>query len=150
MERGETGRDAYDAVRQRATEAVDACGLFTPDQTRALLSDPSWEVALRMGSEHADALARCEAARGDFVTAARALLAPDGDNDADADADADADTGNDTDADRREVRGTSREARAAVDPLARRLIANGKPLAPRQEALLASRRPCERTRRWYP
>ncbi|MFE0405537.1 hypothetical protein ACFW19_27055 [Streptomyces nigra] len=105
MERGETGRDAYDAVRQRATEAVDACGLFTPDLTRALLSDPSWEVALRMGSEHADSLARCEAARGDFVTAARALLAPDGDNDAD--------TGDDTDTDRREAR-VARPARRLI------------------------------------
>ncbi|MBQ0997712.1 hypothetical protein [Streptomyces sp. RK62] len=105
MERGEISRDAYDAVRQRATEAVDACGLFTPDQTRALLSDPSWEVALRMGSEHADALARCEAARGDFVTAARALLAPDGDNDAD--------TRNDTDTDRREAR-VARPARRLI------------------------------------
>ncbi|MGV9574080.1 hypothetical protein ACWDRX_33810, partial [Streptomyces nigra] len=45
-----------------------------------------------MGSEHADALARCEAARGDFVTAARALLAPDGDNDADTRNDTDTET----------------------------------------------------------
>ncbi|MFE5190313.1 hypothetical protein [Streptomyces sp. NPDC056628] len=83
LEQGQIRRDAYDAAHQRATEALDGCGLFTAAQTRALLSDPSWEAALRMGSEHADALTRFEAARGDFVSAARALLAPEGDNDTD-------------------------------------------------------------------
>ncbi|GHH23157.1 hypothetical protein [Streptomyces rubradiris] len=82
-ESGRIGRDAYDAARQRATEAVDVCGLFTAGQARALLSDPSWEAALRMGSEHAEALARFEAARGDFVSAARELLDPEGDTSTD-------------------------------------------------------------------
>ncbi|NEY34576.1 hypothetical protein GTU99_20630 [Streptomyces sp. PRKS01-65] len=78
-ENGHIGRDAYDSARQRASEAVDACGLFTADQARALLSDPSWEAALRMGGEHADALTRFEVARGDFVSAARELLGPEDD-----------------------------------------------------------------------
>ncbi|MCZ9344914.1 hypothetical protein NGM37_44920, partial [Streptomyces sp. TRM76130] len=77
-ERGQVSRDVYDSARQRAAEAVEECGLFTAGQARALLSDPSWEAALRMGSEHADALRRFEAARADFVSAVRALLDPEG------------------------------------------------------------------------
>lgn len=74
LDAGRVDQAAFDAARQRAADSLDACGLLTPGQRRALLGDPSWEGALRAGSEHADALNRLTAARTDFVAAARALL----------------------------------------------------------------------------
>ncbi|MEU4653660.1 hypothetical protein AB0G32_06905 [Streptomyces sp. NPDC023723] len=71
---GQVGRTAYDAAHQRAAETLEACGLFTAEQRRALLSDPSWEAALRTGSEHATALTRFDEARSGFVSAAHELL----------------------------------------------------------------------------
>ncbi|MFK0116902.1 hypothetical protein [Streptomyces sp. NPDC090994] len=71
---GRADRSAYESARHRAAEALDACGLFTAEQRHALLGDPSWEAALRMGSEHAEALRQFDAARGDFVSTARELL----------------------------------------------------------------------------
>lgn len=73
---GRADRSAYDSARHRAAEALDACGVFTAEQRHALPGDPSWEAALRRGSEHAEALREFDAARAAFGSAARELLDP--------------------------------------------------------------------------
>ena len=71
---GRTGQAGYETAQQRAAGALDACGLFTPQQKRALLTDPSWNGALRGGRAHADAAEQLTRARAAFVDAARAEL----------------------------------------------------------------------------
>ncbi|MFF8841146.1 hypothetical protein ACF08N_00200 [Streptomyces sp. NPDC015127] len=75
-EAGRIDHDAYDTARQRAASSLDACGLLTAQQIRALLSDPSWDGALQTGREHADATQRLAEARTAFVEAAREHLDP--------------------------------------------------------------------------
>ncbi|WP_320779776.1 hypothetical protein [Streptomyces sp. CRN 30] len=71
---GEADHAALHAARQRAAGALDASGLFTAEQRRALLGDPSWEGALRTAAEHAESLRRLTTARAEFVSTARDLL----------------------------------------------------------------------------
>ncbi|NJP99306.1 hypothetical protein [Streptomyces zingiberis] len=71
---GRADRAAFDAAHDRAAAALDACGLFTARQKRALLTDPTWDGALRLGAEHASAVDQLAESRAAFVAAARELL----------------------------------------------------------------------------
>jgi hypothetical protein len=71
---GRTDRSGYDAAQRRAAAALDACGLFTGQQKRALLSDPTWDGAQRGGRTHADATEQLARARTEFTDAARTYL----------------------------------------------------------------------------
>ncbi|MFD7288523.1 hypothetical protein [Streptomyces sp. NPDC059863] len=72
---GRIDQAAYHEAHERASASLEACGLLTMEEVRAVLADPSWERALRRGSRHADAAERLAEARTAFVEAARDHLA---------------------------------------------------------------------------
>ncbi|MGP3998751.1 hypothetical protein [Streptomyces sp. 8N706] len=71
---GALGQEGYAAARDRTAASFEAAGFLTPQQSRALLSDPSGDAALQIGHQHALALERLAEARTAFVAAARDCL----------------------------------------------------------------------------
>lgn len=71
---GTLDHEAYTAVRDRTARSFDRAGFLTPQQSSALLSDPSGDIALRVGHDHAAALERLAEERTKFVAHARTCL----------------------------------------------------------------------------
>lgn len=71
---GALGHEGYMTARDRTAASFETAGFLTPQQSRALLSDPSGDAALQIGHEHAVALERLAESRTAFVAAARERL----------------------------------------------------------------------------
>lgn len=78
---GALEHEQYMAVRDCTAASFEAAGFLTPQQSNALLSDPSGDAALHLGHEHAVALERLAQSRTAFLAAARACLADNAETD---------------------------------------------------------------------